>query len=266
MPARTKSQPALFNLPSELILQICSSATLQDLLQIRSSCSYLASPANYLLEKNYTERTSMLSMQLLTSKTRYRELERTLAPHLTHYRHFLRNLGVGEVGEVAWYSTPPPELHTVATCLYILKHGCTPLAEDERPCGSMVPWQTVKKTFSQFSFKNWFTNLRTNVDSIPFSNIKIVERIIQLDAAITYERLRDVSMAGYKLLIVVAAILQYGTISEDIKREFQVLTGVEQELARAEKFLEYLTFPVLPFNQELQVKAPSLRIKNLSLE
>jgi hypothetical protein len=43
---------------------------------------------------------------------------------------------------------------------------------------------------------------------VPIEATLAVENIIRLDPFITYERLREVSLAGYRLLIKVAAALQ----------------------------------------------------------
>jgi hypothetical protein len=60
----------------------------------------------------------------------------------------------------------------------------------------------------RYDFKRWFLALDTSVESIPMPATVFVEHIIRMDPLITYERLRDVSLAGYRLLIKVAAALQ----------------------------------------------------------
>ena len=58
------------------------------------------------------------------------------------------------------------------------------------------------------------------------------------DATITYERLRDVSTAGYKLLIIVAACLQYGGIKEEVRKAQAVVEAVERRRGRVVGFVE----------------------------
>jgi hypothetical protein len=57
-------------------------------------------------------------------------------------------------------------------------------------------------------FKAWFLNLNSAVNDVSIEATQQVENIIRLDPFITYERLREVSLAGYRLLIKVAAVLQ----------------------------------------------------------
>ncbi|KAJ3011001.1 UNVERIFIED_CONTAM: hypothetical protein HDU68_001871 [Siphonaria sp. JEL0065] len=98
-------------------------------------------------------------------------------------------------------------------------------------------WASVKKQMTRYDFKNWVSNLRTNVDKIPYAAVKRVEYIIMHDQNITYERLREVSRPGYSLLIVVAACLQYGNISEDVKVKVREVGGVEEKLRVGRLFL-----------------------------
>ncbi|KAJ3014964.1 UNVERIFIED_CONTAM: hypothetical protein HDU68_012939 [Siphonaria sp. JEL0065] len=98
-------------------------------------------------------------------------------------------------------------------------------------------WASIKKQMTRYDFKNWVSNLRTNVDKIPYAAVKRVEYIIMHDQNITYERLREVSRPGYSLLIVVAACLQYGNISEDVKVKGREVGGVEEKLRVGRLFL-----------------------------
>ncbi|KAJ3214987.1 hypothetical protein HDU67_001004, partial [Dinochytrium kinnereticum] len=101
--------------------------------------------------------------------------------------------------------------------------------EDDPP---PMSWSQIKKTMTRYDFKTWLTNLRVGVDYIPFPNVKRVERIIMMDPNVTYERLREVSMAGYKLLIIVAACLQYCAISEDLRVRRRDMVALEKRLGR----------------------------------
>ncbi|KAJ3107456.1 hypothetical protein HDU97_004052 [Phlyctochytrium planicorne] len=101
-----------------------------------------------------------------------------------------------------------------------------------------MTWAHIKKTMTRYDFKTWLTNLRVGVDYIPFQNVKRVERIIMMDPNVTYERLREVSMAGYKLLIIVAACLQYCAISEDLRVRRRDMVAIEKKLSKFKMFVE----------------------------
>jgi hypothetical protein len=91
---------------------------------------------------------------------------------------------------------------------------------------------------TRYDFKTWLTNLRVGVDYIPLSHVTKVEKIIMMDPAITYERLREVSRSGYRLLIVVAACLQYVKIAEGLRGLRREVVVLEKKLGRYQMFLE----------------------------
>ncbi|KAJ3116365.1 hypothetical protein HDU96_009828 [Phlyctochytrium bullatum] len=115
------------------------------------------------------------------------------------------------------------------------------------PSGSIeetpMTWAQIKKIMTRYDFKTWLTNLRVGVDYIPFPNVKRVERIIMMDPNVTYERLREVSMAGYKLLIIVAACLQYCAISEDLRIRRRDMVALEKRLTRYRVFVDAASAP-----------------------
>ncbi|KAJ3280020.1 hypothetical protein HDU76_009317, partial [Blyttiomyces sp. JEL0837] len=114
----------------------------------------------------------------------------------------------------------------------------TPVDNASLPPFEPNSWSTIKKTMTRYDFKTWLTNLRVGVDYIPFANVKRVEKIIMMDPDITYERLREVSTAGYKLLILVAACLQYCSIAEDLKGRRRDVVLVEKRCSKLKYFLE----------------------------
>ena len=63
------------------------------------------------------------------------------------------------------------------------------------------------------------------------------------DPNITYERLREVSTAGYKMLIVVAAVLQYAGIAEELRGLKRKCVGFESSVGSTKLFVEAVKTP-----------------------
>ncbi|KAJ3193706.1 Dynein heavy chain 10, axonemal [Irineochytrium annulatum] len=201
------------------------------------------------------------------AEDQYRDAEKEKRPHLRHYRNFLRNITTNEITEATWYATPPEELKTVCECLCILKGspltikkqtsaptlavsspsflsvdtdvttGISADASFDAQTEEPMSWATIKKVMTRYDFKTWLTNLRVGVDYVPFQHVKRVEKIIMMDPNVTYERLREVSMAGYKLLIIVAACLQYCSISEDLRLKRKDMVMLDKQLGRYKVFV-----------------------------
>ncbi|KAJ1557429.1 hypothetical protein HK405_016048, partial [Cladochytrium tenue] len=143
-------------------------------------------------------------------------------PLLRHYAGFLGGSGggagvttaVADAAEAAWYASPPDELKSVCECLCILHLG------DGGGSGggeSPMAWAAIRKHMARYDFRSWLSNLRTRVSGIAPGAVRRVEAVIVSNAAITYERLRDVSTPGYKLLIVVAACLQHARAAGELR-------------------------------------------------
>ncbi|KAJ1561638.1 hypothetical protein HK405_003299 [Cladochytrium tenue] len=217
-----------------------------------------------------------LAAQLAAADQDFRLAEREKRPLLRHYKGFLRNGGLGprDLAEAVGYSVPPDELKTVCECLCILKNGAPvpasppspPLSPEpsgkssslavlaagdlhasaSEPAADSIPsdstydpmtWPKIKLQMCTTDFKAWLSNLRVGVDHLSPLSVKRVERIIMLDPSITYERLRDASTAGYKVLIVVAACLQYGNISEDLRARRRRAVLLERRRSRIVAFI-----------------------------
>lgn len=257
---KERTPSPMYNLPNELIYEVLNKINTADLLSVRTTSSYLSSVANLILASRMNKDILMYKLDLVKSKAHMIELEETLRPHLTHYRQFLSNLNTTEVSEVAWYKTCPTELHTVSTCLVLLKNGGLTQEDPSIPShGQSISWPSVKKQLNRRDFKDWFTSLSTTVDAISYTGVKQVEAIIQRDQDITYERLREVSEPGYRLLIVVAAVLQYANLSEAIRSEERTMGGLSKGLVRSEVFVGFCArlavgcdLPFLPVQQEIE--------------
>jgi hypothetical protein len=68
-----------------------------------------------------------------------------------------------------------------------------------------------------------------------------VENMIRFDATITYERLRDISLAGYRLLILVAASIQFSLINNRLEEKKMKTEALLHKLVNTSKFMDVIT-------------------------
>jgi hypothetical protein len=216
----------------------------RDLAQVRGTCKSYKSISNYILKQRSHQAIVKLSQEYTHLESSFEEIHTEKKPQLNHFRGFLRAIPATYLSEASWYTNPPKELMTVCECLVILKNGQDALkafsAENSSTTASDLKWAEIKRQMSRYDFKTWFVNLRKTVDAIPIDNVKQVQHIIMYDPMITYERLRDVSMTGYHLLIIVAACLQYGTIAQDLKLKQREMSKLQRQMTVLVKFNKYL--------------------------
>jgi hypothetical protein len=155
---------------------------------------------------------------------------------MDHYRGFLSAPATNDfLTEIIWYANVPREVQIVMECLCRLKGGIA------QPDNERMEWIDIKKIIKRSDFRMWLACLATNVEFIRPSDAKKVEQIIRVDADITYERLRDVSMAGYRLLIQVAACLQFSTISTELEIKRDKLEYYKENQENCANFLDSIT-------------------------
>ena len=198
---KKSSVETLSSLPTEIAILILSNLSTKDLTSMRVSCKKFKHVSNSVLRKRVKTSIVALEPQFNETKGDFQECETTQKPIMKHYRGFLKNLNASIISESIWYTNPPQEFKTVCACLCLLRGG---KAGDD-----LESWTGIKRAMSRYDFKTWFSQLGSEVELLKTDNVKRVERIIMVDPAVTYERLRDVSVAGYKLLIIVAASLQF---------------------------------------------------------
>lgn len=226
-----KQVSILSTLPNELIIIILSKLSNQELASIRLVNKVVGKLAETVLITRLQIIINALTVENAQLEAAYEEMYTTKKPQLRHFRGFLRNLPSTYLTEVTWYTSPPQELLSVAECLCILKNG--PLSSEP----GLDKWTEIKRQISRYDFKTWFLNLRKNVENLDISNVITVQNIIMHDPTITYERLREVSIAGYHLLIVVAASLQFGTIVKDLKLKKIEMIRSQNKLSRNVRLL-----------------------------
>ena len=238
-------------LPVEIIYEIFSHLPVQHLINQRLTSHLWKEIATRQLVRDLKQQISALHLEYKHAHTKYMDRETAMRPHVRHYTSFLNGIASSDVTEATWYSSPPEELQTVCECLCLLKESCDSeyivgtnmtMASDAlqntlTTTYKRIPWSTIKKTMSKYEFRQWVLGLNENVNQIPIQNAKRVEQIIVQDASITYERLREVSLAGYKLLIYVAACLQHVSISHELQEFFKVQDELSKKLYRTKQFL-----------------------------
>lgn len=225
-------------LPTEIVLTLLAYLSTTELSLLRSTNRHIKQLVDWILVKDFKIRVSALHLEYKHAHTKYVDRELAMKPHLRHYKSFLTQISMLEVNEAMWYASPPSELQTVCECLCLLFEPEN--SEHIQEENNRMSWLSIRKTMGKYEFKQWVQALSTNAHKISFKNAKIVEKMIAGDSSITYERLRNVSLSGYKLLIYVAACLQYCTISQDLKTHFNLQEELSTRLNNSKNFLSYL--------------------------
>lgn len=226
-------------LPNEVLMTIMTHSQTTDLLNVRRTERRMHKLANVVLHDRLALPVDILQRTVETLNNSFKSLLNIKKPQMIHYQQFLVDLSSNEIAEAIWYTSPPHELRTVCECLAILYGIDVPPTNPEQ---QTQQWAALKKSMARYDFKTWFTNLTTNVQSIPMSSVSQVEDIIRLDPTITYERLREVSLPGYKLLIIVAACLQYVKIWDEVQQRKSELSTFEVKASHAKLFLSCINY------------------------
>lgn len=192
--------------------------------------------SNDILMTIYAPLVDELSVNYSNSLASYNQLKSIKMPQLDHFKQFLLSPNTMEnLNEIIWYTNAQVEVQSVCECLVRL-FGAFP----ELDSTSRISWIDMRRILKRSDFKLWLANLAVNVEFIDIKDTKKVEQIIRVDPLITYERLREVSMAAYRLLILVAASLQHSTISHELDQANLDCKKVQKRLQNASQFLERL--------------------------
>jgi hypothetical protein len=239
VPKLPKGKPTV-HLPQELWLAVFQFCPATALLTARSVSKLWLKISNAVLADRL--RSPLVDMALKTRQAQLelKSLEVEHGPQLDHYRSFLTIPGSTEhLSEIIWYTNVAPEVQTVCECLVRLRGGIS-LPDTER-----MSWNDIRKIIKKSDFKLWLHCLGANVEFINISDTRKVEQIIRVDPTITYERLRDVSMAGYRLLILVAAALQFSSISDEVSSVKNKAIALETQLKFTSQFMDAITLKSL---------------------
>lgn len=232
VPLPIKKPKIIKRLPEELWLGVLECLSVSDLLVVRSLSRKWKSMSNLVLSSILESRFIKLSYETEAADAKHKESEGVRLPLLAHYRDFLLVPTIHEnLTEVVWYSNAPFEVQAVAECLVRLKGGVN-LPDEER-----MPWSELRRIMKRADFKMWISSLSTNIEKVDYHDALQVEQIIRVEPLITYERLRDVSMAGYRLLILVAASLQYATIGHELRKVERTAKLLTRSLDKTRLFM-----------------------------
>ena len=212
--------------PNEIWVQTVQFCDLQTLLQLRRVNTLFLKMSNATLRKRLDNEFLVHLEALEKLKMQHEELVKSSAPNLEHYREFLLADMNEFVSELCYYLEVPIEVRVVAQCLLRLYGNA-----------NAKTWAEQRKIMKSTDFRLWLNSLPVLVKEIDIKNTRAVEDLIRNDPAITYVRLRAVSMAGYRLLIVVAACLQYSSIQNEVSTSKLTLENFSQICETGTKFM-----------------------------
>ncbi|KAI9140891.1 hypothetical protein BKA69DRAFT_1077137 [Paraphysoderma sedebokerense] len=225
-------------IPNEILLEIFTNFnTTESFLSLRLVSKRFKNIVDIAFLPFLQSRHKSLLAQKLDTELTLSSIETENWPALSHNRRFLRYIATSQLVEIASLKNPPIELVKIAECLVRLRPGNpTPTIPSCYPVGQ-TPWSIIKKQLSRFEFRTWLVNLRLTIDHIPFSNILEARKILE-DMEVSYDRMKEVSLTGYHMLIVVAATIQYAQHFEGIKTARLEVKKLEKKLDRIETLIE----------------------------
>lgn len=229
-----QSGSSLNRLPDELLLIILKYLSNADLLQTRSVNMHVGGISQEILRFRTKSRMQALNSEFIEIQSTYQDMVDEKKPRLDHFRAFLQELPPTHIQEASWYTAVPHELSIICECLVILKQG--PL----KTATPVEKWAEIKKIMTRYEFKSWYINLKENVEDLEMEYVTIVQNIIMHDPSITYERVHEVSICGYQILIAIAASLQFATISQDMKMVKTKMYMLKNSVQKSMKFLNAL--------------------------
>jgi len=224
----------LNRLPDELLLMIIHQLPNADVLEMRAVNKHIGRVAQEIIRNRTSKRVQTLSVQTNAVETVYQEMFQVKKPQLDHFRQFLSTVSSNQLQELSSYNVVPLELQIVGECLVTLKQGAL------QSTNQWDKWVEIRRTISRFDFKTWFLYLQSNLDSLDIENVELVREIIIRNPNITYERIREISVCGYSMLIIIAASLQYAMISKDLKVKCTEMKYFQEQSAKALTFLRFL--------------------------
>ncbi|KAI9220227.1 hypothetical protein BC828DRAFT_384035 [Blastocladiella britannica] len=130
-------------------------------------------------------------------------------PALAHNRRFLRSVAPAHLRELSALARPVGDLAAVCAAFVALMHP------DVAPAAALNPgaaWATTRRLLAHRTTHTWATTLHTATRTSPPPTVAgglAAARSIIVRSGISYDRMRTVSVVGYRLLIATAAVLQF---------------------------------------------------------
>lgn len=241
------------SIPPEIIGIIGEYMDDGSLYELRGASRLCCCVLSGILLRRKTSRHWNVLKRFADSKALSETMKSEMHMKLKHYNSFLTNTSDSDINDVIWCWNPPAELPSVCRCLCILYILSPPRVfrrlmsrATAKNIKTVLPWHLVQVTMSNSQFRKWYSGLSATIERVPLGAATFVEEIIVSDPTLTYDRLRESSPTGYRLLIIVSACLQHCLISKDIRYTDIELGLVEREfhsLGRSIKLLGLRSAP-----------------------
>jgi len=242
----------MMHLPNEMLLEILIWLPASELVKLRGLNRLMKQMSEVHLIKMLEKKLDSIKTLLDTAKSETEETERRKRPLLLHYQSFLR-VPTDELGELAWMrSCVNVDLRTVCLVVVIMAGefdeqlptltGMT--TEQLGVWIEQLDWLTIRKCLTRPSFKRWcrtmpqtFENMLTNgIDETTLLKTDVCDNLI-IAKNLSYERMREISDAGYRLLIIAAAGLQFTHVSEELLQGTSKVAEIHEEYVRLRTYV-----------------------------
>ncbi|KAI9190360.1 hypothetical protein H9P43_001794 [Blastocladiella emersonii ATCC 22665] len=220
-----------------------------DLLVARLTCRALAAAANAVLRPILDRDLPVITLAEERALV-YREgVEADAREPLAHNRRFLRTLSTAHLSELASMKRPPREVVQVAACLAALmgtgKSSSGSVARLRHDASSVsydgTSWTATRRALARPEARAWLAALHTRLPPAVVNPVGVeAARAALVAMGISYERMQEVSMAGYRALIVVAACIQYCEHAGRVEAAKKAHGMLERRVGQVRKLAEAL--------------------------
>eukprot|EP00835_Amoeboradix_gromovi_P005441 NODE_510_length_7452_cov_0.223990.p2 type:complete len:250 gc:universal NODE_510_length_7452_cov_0.223990:5216-5965(+) len=210
---RDKTPPAL---PIDVVIFIIQHLNFEDLMEFRLVNKEFNLASNYILKKRSLEQLSETKRALHEAECNYAIVKQSIMPDIHNNLEFLKD----QENIQRVYSQFGQHKDNISNLIV----QC--LAE-------LYDTNLPRTHFKNRKFKKWFFNLELSVEEITDTQVSRAEDIIR-DNDITYELARSKGQFAFRLLIIVAALLEL----QKLRTTISVLEFGIQDLLDEHQFLE----------------------------
>jgi hypothetical protein len=249
---RTKEEGTqMMHLPNEMLLEIFIWLPCHELVKLRGVSRLIKQMSEVHLITILEEKLDFIKTRLDTIKGESEETEKRKRPLLLHYQSFLRT-PTEELGELSWMRTcSNVDLRTVCLVVCIMAgefNADLPVlasytTDQLASWIEQVDWTNIRKCLTRPSFKRWcrtmpetYAKMLTEIDETTLIKTDICDNLI-IAKNLSYERMREISDAGYRLLIIAAAGLQFTHVSEELMTSTARVSHVREEFVRLRTYI-----------------------------